>query len=57
MKWCGQSSQTLFFQDKELLKEGALLWLILHLLRLQVLAAVVKMVGLYVRLTGWQSKI
>lgn len=57
MKWCGQSSQTLFFQDKELLKEGALVWLILHLLRLQVLAAVVKMVGLYVRLTGWQSKI
>jgi len=51
-------SNTVFFRIKKgLLEEGALLWLIFHLLRLQVWVAVVKMLGLNVQLTGWQSKI
>lgn len=32
-----------FFQNKALLKAGALVWLILHLTKLQVLIAVAKM--------------
>lgn len=57
MKWCGKSSHQCFFQNKAFLKAGALVWLVLHLAKLQVLISVVKMLRFDVWLTGWQSEI
>lgn len=46
-----------FLQDEELLTKGNLFWLIPHLVRLQVLTADVKMLGLHVVLAGWQPQV
>lgn len=46
-----------FLQDEELLIKGILFWLIPHLVRLQVLTADVKMLGLHVVLAGWQPQV